>query len=66
MRPPFRFKRNLVLAAGGIAAALPLWAQDSAPQRIEITGSSIRRLAAETASPVQTLTREAIEKSGTA
>jgi iron complex outermembrane recepter protein len=66
MRPPFRFKRNLVLAAGGIAAALPLWAQDSAPQRIEITGSSIRRLAAETASPVQTLTREAIEKSGKA
>jgi iron complex outermembrane recepter protein len=62
-----RFKRNLLLAASGLAAAMPSWAQqDSTPVRVEITGSSIRRLAAETASPVQTLTREAIEKSGKA
>ena len=68
MRPHFPIKRSLVIAASGLAAALPLWAQDSTEpaQRIEITGSSIRRLASETASPVQTLTREAIEKSGKA
>ena len=33
-------------------------------ERVEITGSNIRRINAETASPVQTLTREDIEKSG--
>jgi iron complex outermembrane recepter protein len=45
----------------GAAAVL---AQDA--QRIEITGSHIRRLQAESASPVQTLSREDIEKSGKA
>jgi iron complex outermembrane receptor protein len=33
-------------------------------QRVEITGSNIRRTDTETASPVQTVTREDIEKSG--
>lgn len=33
-------------------------------QRVEITGSSIKRLDAETAAPVQVLSREAIERSG--
>lgn len=39
-------------------------AQTAPEQRIEITGSNLRRLATETASPVQTVTREDIEKSG--
>ncbi len=43
-------------------------AQSAAPegdtQRVEITGSSIKRIAAETALPVQTIRREEIEKSG--
>jgi iron complex outermembrane receptor protein len=36
----------------------------AAPQRIEITGSSIKRIDGETALPVQTVTREDIAKSG--
>ena len=35
-------------------------------ERVEITGSNIRRINSETASPVQTLTREDIDKSGRA
>ncbi|MES2261309.1 MAG: TonB-dependent receptor [Pseudomonadota bacterium] len=47
----------------------PARAQDDAApaqpmQRVEITGSNIRRTQAETASPVQTLSRADIEKSG--
>ena len=51
-----------------IAAAVSLfclssaWAQES--QRIEITGSSIKRIDAETAVPVQVITRQDIAKSG--
>jgi iron complex outermembrane receptor protein len=43
------------------------YAQEAAQQpmqRVEITGSNIRRAQAETASPVQTLSRADIEKSG--
>ena len=53
-----------VLCAG--AAVLPgpaAWAQDSA-QRVEITGSSIKRTDAETALPVQVLTRKEIAATG--
>ncbi|MBL8307096.1 MAG: TonB-dependent receptor [Rubrivivax sp.] len=35
-----------------------------APQRVEVTGTSIKRLAGETALPVQTIRREDIDKSG--
>ena len=42
--------------------ALPAAAQDA--QRIEITGSSIKRIDAETALPVQVITRRDIQKSG--
>jgi outer membrane receptor protein involved in Fe transport len=45
------------------------WAQDTSPQqmqRVEITGSSIKRIDAETALPVQVITREQIQKSGAA
>jgi iron complex outermembrane recepter protein len=48
----------LALLAGGAPAAL---AQD---QRVEITGSSIKRIDGETALPVQVITREAIDKTG--
>ncbi|HOX69481.1 MAG TPA: TonB-dependent receptor [Burkholderiaceae bacterium] len=48
------------LLALGLIASLPALAQ----QRVEITGSNIRRAQAETASPVQTVTREEIERSG--
>ena len=49
--------------AGALASTLcGAWAQDA--QRVEITGSSIRRIDAETALPVQILTREEIARSG--
>ena len=44
-------------------APLPAWAQDT-PQRIEITGSSIKRLQGETALPIQVLTNADIQRSG--
>ena len=40
-----------------------LWAQETL-QRVEITGSSIRRIDAESALPVQVIKRDAIERSG--
>jgi iron complex outermembrane recepter protein len=46
-----------------LACAWPVLAQD-ATQRIEITGSSIKRIDAETAVPVQVITRADIAKSG--
>lgn len=39
-------------------------AQDAPPQRVEITGSSIKRIQTEGALPLQTITREDIERSG--
>ncbi len=54
----------LALAASMTAAQAQAQAQAQAPQRVEITGSSIKRLEGETALPVQTLRREDIEKSG--
>ena len=63
------FKRTKIssctlLALGGIAAvtAVPTLAQEA--QRVEITGSSIKRLAVEGALPVTVVTRSDIEKSG--
>lgn len=49
------------LGGGAIVAAAPVLAQDI---RIEVTGSNIRRVEAEQASPVQTLTRQSIESAG--
>jgi iron complex outermembrane recepter protein len=69
------FKKNqIALAARAAAAGMGLQAlmlapalaqQAAAPQRIEITGSAIKRVDAEGALPVQIITREAIAKSGT-
>jgi iron complex outermembrane receptor protein len=57
--------------AAALAAAFGMFAHDALAQetdakvqRVEITGSSIKRLASETALPVQTIRREDIEKSG--
>jgi len=55
---------------GALASVTPSWAQapaqDAGPavQRVEITGSSIKRVDAETALPVQTVTREQIQTMG--
>lgn len=60
--------RGLALAFGGTAIALgslPALAQQTL-EKVEITGSNIRRVQSETAAPVQTVTREEIERSGKA
>ncbi|MCG2586221.1 TonB-dependent receptor [Massilia sp. TS11] len=67
MRQHYRAPQLTVLAlALGAAFAAPVLAQEaSAPlQRVEITGSSIKRIDAETALPVQVVKREDIDKSG--
>ncbi len=58
-----------IVCAGGMAATLaaPAFAQEAANaplQRVEITGSSIKRASAETASPIQVISREDLVKSG--
>lgn len=62
-------KRSRVSAAtlslfggGALVAALPVFAQEV--QRVEITGSNIKRIDAETADPVQVLTRQDIKRTG--
>ncbi|MES2151156.1 MAG: TonB-dependent receptor [Pseudomonadota bacterium] len=55
------------LAFATLAFAQSAQAQDAASstiQRVEITGSSIKRASAETASPVQVITRDELAKSG--
>ncbi|MBC3880989.1 TonB-dependent receptor [Undibacterium sp. LX40W] len=56
------FASGVVMGMGAIAQ--PAFAQDAAPQRIEITGSSIKRVQVEGALPVQTLSKAQIEQSG--
>jgi iron complex outermembrane recepter protein len=63
------FRRSRVslaaaLAVGGVSvlATSGAFAQDA--QRVEVTGSSIRRTDAETASPVQIITKQDIEQAG--
>jgi len=56
-----------MVACGGVmlSAGAPAFAQGTTTlERVEITGSNIRRINSETASPVLALTREDIEKSG--
>lgn len=59
---------RLMFASGVVAGAgmlvQPAFAQDATTQRIEITGSSIKRIAVEGALPVQTLSKAQIEQSG--
>ena len=57
----------LMVACGGVMLSVgaPAFAQGTTTlERVEITGSNIRRINSETASPVLALTREDIEKSG--
>ena len=63
--------RSLLIALGSSACCTgtAVFAQPVAPQelqRVEITGSSIRRVDAETASPVQIITKAQIDQSGKA
>ena len=68
--PQFRrsvLARSVLLACGASAAVLavqPVFAQEASLQRVEVTGSSIKKIASEGALPVQTISRADIEKSG--
>jgi iron complex outermembrane recepter protein len=59
-----RLSSAALLTISGLAAVvtLPVAAQDT--QRIEITGSAVRRIQSEGALPVQVITRQEIDKSG--
>ena len=52
-----------ILALGAATTSISTWGQ-TATQRVEITGSSIKRIDTETALPVTVITRDQIEKSG--
>jgi iron complex outermembrane receptor protein len=52
---------SFALAAAALAPAM---AQEGNIQRVEVTGSSIKRASAETASPIQVIGREDLAKSG--
>ena len=54
---------RLLFATGLVTLQLAALAQEAA-QRVEITGSSIKRIDGETALPVQVIDRKAIERSG--
>ena len=55
---------GVLLSAGGTAVAQTTPASGQQLERVEITGSSIKRIDAETALPVQVITREQIQKTG--
>src|SRR5207253_2780623 len=67
------FSRTKICTALFAAMAANAWAQNAAPapatapeatQRVEITGSAIRRVETEGALPVTVISREAIDKTG--
>jgi iron complex outermembrane receptor protein len=53
-----------LLAGAGVATTTPAQAQDVSMQEIVVTGSRIRRVNDETASPVQVVDRADIERTG--
>ncbi|EHR72324.1 outer membrane receptor for ferrienterochelin and colicin [Burkholderiales bacterium JOSHI_001] len=57
-----------VLGGSAVLAAAPLAAQtaDAGMQRVEVTGSNIKRIDLETSSPVQVISREEVRRSGAA
>ncbi|WP_315648316.1 TonB-dependent receptor domain-containing protein [Roseateles aquae] len=58
-------KTRICLAAlAAMGAVSPVLAQQQALERVEVTGSSIKRIASQGALPVQTLTRADIDRSG--
>ena len=61
------FTHTKICAALLVAVASNAWAQDATPdstQRVEITGSAIRRVESEGALPVTVISRDAIDKTG--
>ena len=65
MTPVRSFTLHTLAQAALLAATtLPAHAQDQKLERVEITGSSIKRVDAETALPVQVIRREDIDKTG--
>ncbi len=69
MRTSFRvtvFSASAVIAAAFLlsASVVPIALAQQNVERVEITGSSIRRTEAETAVPVQVISKEEIEKTG--
>jgi iron complex outermembrane recepter protein len=54
----------VLVAFGGVSAITTPTLAQQATQRIEITGSNIKRIDAETVSPIQVITRDQIERSG--
>ena len=61
------FKRKSINLAALLAlgaAALPVAAQNTQLDRVEITGSSIKRIDAETSLPVSVISRDSINKAG--
>jgi iron complex outermembrane receptor protein len=62
--PRFRLSASAFAAACAVLATDPTWAQEAAQQRVEVTGTAIKRIDGETALPVQVIDRKAIERSG--
>ncbi len=58
-----KLSASLLIAFGGVIATTPAVAQQEL-ERVEITGSSIRRVESEGALPVQVIRRDDIEKTG--
>lgn len=54
----------IMAGLGGLLVATPWVAHSQETQRVEITGSSIKRIDAETALPVTVITRDQIDKTG--
>src|SRR5258706_8499954 len=64
---PIAIARAIGIGAALASAAFSAWAQQEQPtkgERIEVTGSNIKRVEGETALPVTVITREEIDKSG--
>lgn len=61
-----RLSRAATIAISGVLATFAPAVFAQAAQRVEITGSSIKRIDAETALPVTTITRDEITRSGVA
>lgn len=71
MPRPFSLKRisSAVSSALGVVAVLSIGCQEATaqqPERVTVTGSAIKRIEAEGALPVQTFSRDQIEKTGAA
>ena len=64
MKPTVLTLSLQAMFAAGAFAAMPAFAQDAPMQRVEITGSSIKRIAAETATPLSTIKAEEFVKQG--